>query len=221
MDGGAWCLRGRKESDTTERLHFHFIPVSPVQFSRSVVSNSLWSHGLQHARPPCPSPTPMLYSDSCPLSGWCHPTIIILCLPLPSCLQPFPASVSFQLNQFFAAGGQSVRVSASASVRPLNIQDWFPLGWTGWISLKSKGLSRVFSNTTAQKHQFFGSGSRNRGEAALWISASIFTSSKFISINLSSTILTQHCPKGNFSQVYVPSFIKKTKDCILYYIFSW
>ena len=126
-----------------------------VQFSCSVVSDSLRPHGLQHARPSCPSPTPGAYSNSCPLSRWCHPTISSSVVPLSSCLQSFPASRSFPMSQFFASGGQSIGVSASVKVLPMNIQDWFPLGWTGWISLQSKGLARVFSNTTVQKHQFF------------------------------------------------------------------
>ena len=125
-----------------------------VQFSWSVMSDSLWPHGLQHARPPCPSPTPRAYSNSCPSSQWCHPTISSSVIPFFSCLQSFPASESFQMSHFFASGSQSIRVSASASVLPMNIQDWFPLGRTGWISLQSKGL-RVFSNTTVQKHPFF------------------------------------------------------------------
>ena len=128
---------------------------SSVQFSRSVVSDSLWTHGLQHARLPYPSPTPRVYSNSCPLSWWCHPTISSSVVPFSSHLQSFPASGSFAMSQFFASGGQSIRVSTSVSVLPMNIQDWFPLGLTGWISLQSKGLSRVFSNTTVQKHQFF------------------------------------------------------------------
>ena len=115
-----------------------------IQFSRSVMSDSLQSHGLQHTRPPCPSPTLRVYSNSCPLSRWCHPTISSSVVPF-SCLQSFPASGSFQMSQFFASGGQSIGVSASASVLPMSAQDWFPLGWTGWISLLSKGLSRVFS----------------------------------------------------------------------------
>ena len=127
-----------------------------IQFSRSVMSDSLWPHGLQHTRPPCLSPTPGVYPNSCPLSQWCHPIISSSVIPFSSRLQSFPESGSFQMNQFFTSGGQSIRVSASASVLPMNIQDWSPLGWTGWISLQSKGLSRVFSNTTAQKHQFFG-----------------------------------------------------------------
>ena len=106
--------------------------------------------------PPCPSPTPGLYSNSCPLSQWCHPTISSSVIPFSSCIQSFPASGTFQMSQFFASGGQNIGVSASASVLPMNIQDWFPLEWTGWIFLQSKGLSRVFSNTTVQKHQFFG-----------------------------------------------------------------
>ena len=127
-----------------------------VQFSCSVVSNSLWPHGVQHARPPCPSPTPGVYSDSCPLSWWCHPTISSSVVPFFSLLQSFPPSGSFPRSQFFTSDDQSNRVSGSASVLPMSIQHWFPLGWTGWISLQSKGLSRVFSNTTVQKHPFFG-----------------------------------------------------------------
>ena len=116
--------------------------------------DSLQPHGLQHARPPCPSPTPGVYSNSFPLTRWCHLTIWSSVIPF-SHLQSFPASGSFQMSQFFALGGQSFGVSASASVLPVNIQDWYPLGWTSWISLQSKGLSRVFSNTTVQKHQLF------------------------------------------------------------------
>ena len=127
-----------------------------VQFSHSVVSNSLWPHGLQHIRPPCPSSTPRVYSNSCPLSWWCHPTISSSVVPFSSCLQSFPASGSFPMSQLFASGGQRIGVSASASVLPMNIQDWFPLGRTAWISLQPKRLSSVFSNTTVQKHQFFG-----------------------------------------------------------------
>ena len=130
--------------------------LSSVQFIWSVVSDSLWPHDLQHARLPRPSPTPGVYPNSCPSSRWCHPTISSSVIPFYSCLQPFPASRSFQMSQFFASGGQSIGVSASTSVLPMNTQDWSPLGWTGWISLQSKGLSRVFSNTTVQKHQFFG-----------------------------------------------------------------
>ena len=125
-----------------------------VQFSRSVVSDSLQLHGLQHTRPPCPSPTPGVYSNSCPLSRWCHPAISSSVI-LFSYPQSFQASESFPMSQLFTSGGQSIGVSASTSVLPMNIQDWFPLGWTAWISFLSKGLSRVSSNTTVQKHQFF------------------------------------------------------------------
>ena len=129
---------------------------SSVQFSLSVVSDSLWPHGLQHARFPCLSPTLRACSNSCPLSQWCHPTISSSVVPFSSHLQSFPASGSFPMSQLFPSGGQSIGVSALPSVLSMNIQDWFPLGWTGWISLLSKGLSRVFSNTAVQKHQFFG-----------------------------------------------------------------
>ena len=127
-----------------------------VQFSHSVMSNYLQPHGLQHARPPCLSASPRVYSNLCPLSWWCHPTISSSVVPFSSHLQFFPASGFFQMSQFFASRGQSTGVSASVSVFPMNIQDWFPLGWTGWISLQSKGLSEVFFNATVQKHQFFG-----------------------------------------------------------------
>ena len=126
-----------------------------VQFSLSVVSNSLPPHELQHARLPCPSPTPRACSNSCPSSQWCHSTISSSVNPF-SCLQSLPASGSFQMSQFFTSGGQSIAASASASVLPMNIQEWFPSGWTGLNSLLSKGLSKVFSNTIVQKHQFFG-----------------------------------------------------------------
>ena len=132
-----------------------FSTFSSVQFSRSVVSDSLWPHEPQHARPPCPTPTPGVYSNSCPWSWWCHPTISSSVMPFSFYLQSFPASGSFPMSQFLASGSQTIGISASASVLSMNIPDWFPLGWTGWISLQSKGLSRVFSNTTVQKHQFF------------------------------------------------------------------
>ena len=128
---------------------------SSVQFSCSVISNSLKPHELQHTRPPCPLPTPGVHPNPCPLNQWCHPTISSSVIPFSSCPQSFPASGSFQISQLFASGGQSIRVSASASFLPMNTQDWSLLGWTGWISLQSKGLSRFFSNTTVQKHQFF------------------------------------------------------------------
>ena len=128
---------------------------SSVQFSRSVVSNSLRPHELQHARPPCPSPTPGVHPNSCASSQWCHPAISSSVIPFSSCPQSLPASGSFPMSQFFSWGGQSIGVSAWASVLPMNTQDWSPLGWTGWISLQSKGLLRVFSNTRVQKCQFF------------------------------------------------------------------
>ena len=145
---------GKLSSDhRTRKSQFSFQSwrIQNVHFSLSVTSDSLWPHGLQHARP---SPTLRAYSNSCPLSQWCHPTISSSVIPFSSRLHSFAASGSFPLSWFFVSGGQSI--GASASVLPMNIQGWFPLGWTGWISLQSKGLSRVFSNTTVQKHQFFG-----------------------------------------------------------------
>ena len=128
---------------------------SSVQFSCSVMSDSLRPHESQYARPPCPSPTPGVYSNPCPLSRWCRSTISSSVVPFSSRPQSFPASGSFQMIQLFSSGGQSIGVSASISVLPVNTQDWSPLGWTSWISLQSKGHSRVFSNSTVQKHQFF------------------------------------------------------------------
>ena len=139
-----------------QSIIFNLLPLtvsSSVQLSCSVVSDSLRPHGLQHARPPCPLPTPGAYSNSCPLNQWCHPTISSSVLPFSSHLQFFPASGPFPVSQFFTSCGQSIGVSATASALWMNIQDWFPLGW---ISLQSKGLSRVFSNSTVQNHQFFG-----------------------------------------------------------------
>ena len=132
------------------------VQFSSVQFSCSVVSDSLRPHESQHARPPCPSPTPRVHSASCPSSRWCHPAISSSVVPFSSCPQSLPASESFPMSQLFKWGGQSIGVSALASFLPKNTQDWSPLEWTGWISLQSKGLSRIFSNTTVQKHQFFG-----------------------------------------------------------------
>ena len=134
---------------------FHRLQFSSVQFSHSVVSDSLWPHESQHARPPCPSPTLGVHSNSCPLSQWCHPAISSSVVPFSSCPQSLPASGSFPMSHLFTWSVQSIGVSASASVLPVNTQDWFPLEWTGWIFLQSRGLSRVFSNTTVQKHQFF------------------------------------------------------------------
>ena len=142
--------------------------INLVQFSRSVVSDSLRPHGLQQAKPPCPSPTPRVYSNSCPSSWWCHPTISSSVIPFFSCLQSFPPSESFPMSQFFASGSQSTGASASAKVLPVNIQDWF-FRLTGLISLQSKGLLRVFSNTTLQKHQVFGA------QLSLWSNSHIHT----------------------------------------------
>ena len=166
MWSGAWTANSYNHSISMQTFHFSLlvqywinymrfsIQSKSVQFSHSVVSDSLRPRGLQHARPPCPSPTPRVYSNSCPLSRWCHPTIsssVIHFLP-PSV---FP-SITGLFKWVSSSGGQSIGASTSSSVIPMNIQDWFPLGWTGSISLQSKGLSRVFSNTTVQKHQFFG-----------------------------------------------------------------
>ena len=139
------------------------------QFSHSVVSHSLQPHGLQHARLPCPSPTPGACSNSHPSSQWCHSIISSSVVPFSSCLQSFSASGSFPMCQFFKSGDQSIGISASMSVLPMNTQDWSALGWTGWISLQSKGLLRVFSNTTVQKHQFFGA------QFSLWSNFHIHT----------------------------------------------
>ena len=132
------------------------LSTASVRFSRSVMFDSLRLDALQHTRPPCLTPTPRAYLNSCPLSQWCHPTISSSVVPFSSCLQSFPASGPFPMSQLFTSGGQRIEVSASTSVFPMNIQDWFPLGWISWISLQSKGLSRVFSNITVQKYQFFG-----------------------------------------------------------------
>ena len=129
--------------------------IKAIQFNCSVMSDSLRPHESQHTRPPCPSPTPEVYLNSCPSSQWCHPAISSSVIPF-FCPQSLPASRSFPMSQLYTRGGQSTGVSASASVLPMNTQNWSPLWWTGWIFLQSKGLSRVFSNTTIQRHQFFG-----------------------------------------------------------------
>ena len=151
-----------------------------IKFSRfgsvAQLCLTLQPHGLQHTKLPCPSPTPRVCSNSCPSSQWCHPAISSSIVPFSSCLQSIPASESFPMSQFFASGGQSI--GASASVLPVNIQDWFPLGLTGWISLQSKGLSRVFSSTTVQKHQFFGA------QLSLWSNSHPYmTTGKTIALN--------------------------------------
>ena len=144
--------------------------LSSVQFSRSVVSNSVPPHESQHARPPCPSPTPGVHSDSCPSGQWCHPAISSSVIPISSCPQSLPASKSFPMRQLFTWGGQSTGVSALASFLPRNTQGWSPSEWTGWISLQSKGLSRVFSNITVLKRQFFGTqlSSQSNSHIHIW-----------------------------------------------------
>ena len=151
-------------------LALSLFPPLSLQFSHSVMSDSLRPHEPQHTRPPCPSPTPGVHPNPCPSSQWCHPTISSSVVPFSSCPQSFPASGSFQMTQFFTSGGQSIGVSASASFLPMNTQDCSPLGWTSWISLQSKGLSRVFSNTTVQKHQFFGAqlSSQSNSHIHIW-----------------------------------------------------
>ena len=146
-------LHGQERAEVLAPLQ---VPILLLLLSHSVMSDSLWPHGLQHTRPSCPSPTPRACSNSHPLNRWCHLTISSSVVTFSSCLQSFPASESFPVSHFFASGGQSIGVSASVSVLPMNSQDWFPLGLTGWISLQSKGLSGVFPNTTVQKCQFFG-----------------------------------------------------------------
>ena len=159
-------LNIRNEQQWTENLNFldaeliFYLMLNQIrsdQISPSVMSNTLPPHESQHARPPCPLLTPGLHSESRASSQWCHPAISSSVIPFSSCPQSLPASGPFPMSQLFAWGGQSIGVSASASALPMNTQDWSPLGWTGWISLQSKGLSRVFSNTTVQKHQFFSS----------------------------------------------------------------
>ena len=156
--GGNNCgsphLTGQQKAQSPHCWWEHETALS--QFSRSVVSDSLWPNEPQHTRPPCPSPTPRVYPNPCPLCRLCHPTISSSVVPFSSSPQSFPASGSFQMSQLFTWGSQNIGVSASASVLLVNTQDWSPLGWTGWISLQSKGLSRVSSNITVQKHQFFG-----------------------------------------------------------------
>ena len=148
-------LRRDTSARTKMTIYPSMLGISSAQFSCSVVSDSLRPHELQHTRPPCPSPTPRVHSDSHPSSRWCHPAISSSVVPFSSCPQSLPASGSFQMSQCFTWGGQSTGVSALASFLPKNTQGWSPSEWTGWISLQSKGLSRIFSNTTVQKHQFF------------------------------------------------------------------
>ena len=157
----------KAEIDVFLELSCFFYRFVNLLVSCSVMSDSLWPHGLQHVRLPRLTPSNAAWSHSCLLSQWFHPTISSSVVPFTTCLQSFPASGSFPMGQHFASGGQSIGVSASASFLPMNIQDWFPLGWTGWISLQSKGLSRVFSNTIVQKHQFFST------QHSLWFNSHI------------------------------------------------
>ena len=168
-----WNVRQRKTNIAWYHLYVEYSEYNwhSVQFSRSVVSDSLRPHESQHARPPCPSPSPEVHSNSCPSSQWCHPAISSSVIPFSSCPQSLPASESFPMSQLFAWGGQSTGVSALASFLPKNTQGWSPLGWTGWTSLQSKGLSRVFSNTTVQKHQFFSTqpSSQSNSHIHIWL----------------------------------------------------
>ena len=165
------CLSARRPCSQClgEGQIFTYLRLIFFLFTYSVVSNSLWPHGLQHTRLPCPSPSSGTCSNSCPLSWWCHPTISSSVTPFSSCLQSFPASESFPVSWLFASSGQTIGISASTLVLPVNIQDWFPLGLSSWISLLSKGLSRVFSNTTDQKHQIFST------QPSLWSNSHIHT----------------------------------------------
>ena len=149
--------------------HKRVTEIGSVQFSHPDMYDYLWPRATQHTRPPCPSPTPRVHPKPCPSSRWCHPTMSSSVIPFSSCLQSFWASGSFPMNQLFTWGGQNIGVSTSTSVLPMNTQDWFPLGWTSWISLQSKGLWKVFSNTTIQKHQFFGT------HLSLWSNTHIHT----------------------------------------------
>ena len=176
------------------------------------MSNSLWPHGLQHARPPCPLPTLGVYSNSCPLSQWCHPTTSSSVIPFSSCLQSFPASGSFLISQFFASGGQSIGVSASASVLPMNIQDWFPSGWTGWISLQSKELSRVFSDTTVQSIN-----SLALSFFIAWLSHPYMTAGKTLALTGWTFVGKVMCLLFNMLSRLVITFLSRSKPLLI----SW
>ena len=188
--------------------------MSVSRFSHSFVSDSLWPHALQHARLLCSSPTPQACSNSCPSSWWCHPTISSSVISFSSCLPSFPASGYFPMSQFFARGGQSVGVSASVSVLPMNIQDWFPLGLTGWISLQSKGLSRVFSNTTVQKHQFFGT------QFSLWSNSHYLCMTIGKNISLTSRTFVGKVMSLLFSMLsrLVIAFLSRSKHLLILWL---
>ena len=194
-------------------LYLHGINLNLVQesqFSGSVMSDSLWPHGLQHARLPCPAPTLGVYSNSCPLSRWCHPTMSSSVVPFSSRLPSFPPSGSFQMSQLFASGDHSIGVSVSTSVLPMNTQGWSPLGLTGWISLQSKGLSKVFSNTTVQKHKFFGA------QLSLW-SNSHMTTRKTIAMTRQIFVGKVMSLLFNMLSMLVLTFLPRSK-CLL---ISW
>ena len=183
---------------------------SVVHFSHSVTCNSLTPHGLQDTKLPCPSPNPGAWSDSCPSSWWCHPTISCSVIPFSFHLQSFPASGSFPVSQFFASGGQSIGASASASVFPMNIQDWFPLGWTGWITLQSKGLYGVFSNITVQKHQFFGS------QLSLWSNSYPYmTTGKTIALTIWTFVGKVMSLLFNILSRFVIAFLPRSKRLLI------
>ena len=216
MDRGAsWAtVYGVKKSwtrlSTNTHTHTQYeLIVLLLLFSHSIMSNSLRPHGLQHARLPCPSQSSQACSNSCPLSRWGHPTILSSVLPF-SCLQFFPASEGFLMSQLFTSGGQSTGASASASALPMNIQNWFPLGWTGWISLQSEGLSRVFSNTTVQKHQLFGT------QPSLWskLSHPYMTTGKTIALTRWAFVGKVMSLLFNMLSMFVKAFLPSSKRLI-------
>ena len=186
---------------------------SSVQSSRSVMSDYLWPHGLQHTMPPCPSPSPGACSNSCALSLWCHPTISSSVIPFSSCPQSFPASGSFPMSQFFASGGQSIGVSASASVFPMNIQDWSPLGWTAWISLQAKGPSRVFSSTKLWKHQFLGA------QLSFWSNSHLYmTTEKIIALTIWTLVCKLVSLIFNTLFSFVIAFLPRSKHLLILWL---
>ena len=179
-----------------------------VQFSRSVGSDSLRPHESQHTRPPCPSPTPGVYPNSGPSSWWYHPAISSSVVPFSSCLQSLPASESFPMSQLFAWGGQSTGVSALASVLPMNTQDWSPLEWTGLISLQSKGLSRVFSNATAQKYQFFNVQLSSQSNSHIHTCVRLMVNTLYIKVKNQVTVPSasqKNCPNGTIEMSFLTS----------------
>ena len=187
--------------------------LSSVQFSHSVVSNSLWPHESQHARPPCPSSTLRVFPSSCPSNQWCHPAISSSVVPFSFCPQSLPASGSFSMNQLFTSSGQSIWVSASASVLPMNTQDWSPLEWTGWISLQSKGLSTVFSNTTVQNHQFF----RHSAFFTVQLSHPYMTTGKTIALTRWNFVGKIMSLLSNMLSMLVRTFLPRSKHLLI----SW